>query len=155
MMLPAYNWILEGSLAGSGRPGLLSELDEDLGFLVEEGIKTIVTLTESPLAGLEAWGQIESIHFPVPDMGFPMPRQCADLCRLVLRRIQVGAVLLHCHAGLGRTGTIAACCLVSMGEDPARALQRVRLVNRRYVQTASQERFIHHFADHVAGPARL
>lgn len=36
-------------------------------------------------------------------------------------------VLLHCAAGLGRTGTAAACLLKCLGADTADALQQVRL----------------------------
>lgn len=36
------------------------------------------------------------------------------------------SVLLHCAAGIGRTGTTAACVLKCLGLDAASALQRVR-----------------------------
>jgi atypical dual specificity phosphatase len=37
-----------------------------------------------------------------------------------------GVVLLHCAAGIGRTGTSAACLLKRLGAPTAVALQRVR-----------------------------
>ena len=148
-MLTGFNWILRGRLAGSGRPGLLAELDEDMAFLRDEGFSTIVTLTERPVAGLEGHDDLALIHFPIPDMGFPVPRDCAEICSQIIARMNVHPVLLHCRAGLGRTGTLAACCLVAMGEDPLVALHRVRLINPRYVQTRSQEQFIGHFAVHL------
>ncbi len=36
------------------------------------------------------------------------------------------SVLLHCAAGMGRTGTVAACLLKRLGLDRAEALERVR-----------------------------
>ena len=36
------------------------------------------------------------------------------------------SVLLHCAAGIGRTGTAAACVLKHLGLPTAQALQRVR-----------------------------
>lgn len=36
------------------------------------------------------------------------------------------SILLHCAAGIGRTGTAAACVLKRLGLDRAQALQRVR-----------------------------
>jgi len=36
------------------------------------------------------------------------------------------AVMLHCAAGMGRTGTAAACVLKALGLDASEALQRVR-----------------------------
>lgn len=151
-MLPAFNWIIDARLAGSGRPGLLADLDDDLRFLSEQGIRTIFTLTEERVPGLSARQELSVLHFPIPDMGFPMPRACSHLCRRVLERLEDGPVLIHCHAGLGRTGTIAACCLVTLGHDPEGALARVRRINGRYVQTPSQEQFIHHYAEHLTRP---
>lgn len=157
-MLTGFNWILPKRLAGSGRPGLLADLEEDVAFLRGEGISTIVTLTEELVSGLvdgcighAGHAAFEIIHFPIPDMGFPTPRACAVVCRDIITRMERSAVLVHCRAGLGRTGTIAACCLVVMGEEPARALQRVRAINPRYVQTPAQEQFIGHFARYVCG----
>lgn len=41
--------------------------------------------------------------------------------------LQAGeSVLLHCAAGIGRTGTTAACVLKTLGLDAASALQQVR-----------------------------
>ncbi len=37
-----------------------------------------------------------------------------------------GAVYLHCRAGIGRTGTVAACWLVEQGFEPAEALALLR-----------------------------
>ncbi|HXE47208.1 MAG TPA: tyrosine-protein phosphatase, partial [Ramlibacter sp.] len=39
---------------------------------------------------------------------------------------QGDAVLLHCAAGLGRTGSTAACVLKALGVPTEEALQRVR-----------------------------
>jgi atypical dual specificity phosphatase len=148
-MLTAFNWIIDGRLAGSGRPGLLAELDEDMAFVEEQGIRTIVTLTEHRVDELDRFGALEVLHFPIPDMGFPTPRVAERICAQILTRMEEGAVLLHCRAGLGRTGTVAACCLVALGEQPGRALERVRCVNPRYVQTRAQEQFIAHFFKHL------
>ncbi|MFO7568029.1 MAG: tyrosine-protein phosphatase [Enhygromyxa sp.] len=148
-MLTAFNWIIDGKLAGSGRPGLLAELDEDMAFLEEQGIRTIVTLTEDRVDDLDAFAGFEILHFPIPDMGFPTPRVAASICEQILAGMADKPVLLHCRAGLGRTGTVAACCLVALGEQPDRALARVRCVNPRYVQTRAQEQFISHFFAHL------
>jgi atypical dual specificity phosphatase len=148
-MLTAFNWIIDGKLAGSGRPGLLADLDEDMAFVEQQGIRTIVTLTEDRVDELDSFGALETLHFPIPDMGFPTPRVAAMMCEQIVARMGQGAVLLHCRAGLGRTGMVAACCLVTLGERPDRALERVRCINPRYVQTRSQEQFIQHFFAHL------
>lgn len=148
-MLTAFHWIIDRRLAGSGRPGLLAELGEDLAFVQEQGIRTIISLTEAPFDTSRTTYQFEHLHFPIPDMGFPTPHRAGQICDAVTTSMRAGPVLLHCHAGLGRTGTLAACCLVARGEAPERALRRVRTIEPRYVQTGAQERFIHHFAHYV------
>ncbi len=87
-------------------------------------------------------------HFPIFDMGIPTPRRAADLCRRVLADLdRREPVLLHCKAGLGRTGTMLACSLVSLGESAQAAVARVRRVSSFYIQNTAQERFVTHYAE--------
>lgn len=147
-MVAGFRWIIDGELAGSAQPGLLAELDDDLAFLRRVGIKRIVSLTSRPL--LEQAEGFELLHFPIMDMGIPTPRACASLCLELVRDLSSRPVLLHCRGGLGRTGTIAACCLVNLGRTADEALTQVRCVNPFYVQTPAQARFIEHYAAHLA-----
>jgi atypical dual specificity phosphatase len=149
-VIAGFNWILSNRLAGSAQPGLLAELDEDLGSLREVGIARIVTLTERPLSAAAADAGFELIHFPVPDMGIPTPRSCERLCRALVAGLDARPVLLHCRGGLGRTGTVAACCLINLGQEPEQALTAVRRVNPNYVQSAVQEQFLRHYAKWLA-----
>lgn len=148
-MLTAFHWIIDRRLAGSGRPGLLADLDEDLGVLDEQGIRTIISLTEARVDSLHRHGHLTNLHFPIPDMGFPTPRVAAVICDAIASSLLAGPVLVHCHAGLGRTGTMVACYLVARGEPPELALRRIRAIDRHYVQTRAQENFIHHFGRFV------
>ena len=87
-------------------------------------------------------------HFPIFDMGIPTPRRAADLCRKILLDLErQEPVLLHCKAGLGRTGTMLACSLVSLGDSAQNAVARVRRVSSFYIQNAVQERFVTHYAE--------
>lgn len=147
-----FRWLLPGRLAGMGRPGLLGDAEQDLAAIAVAGVRLVVSLTEDALPpdALRACG-LRGRHFPIPDMGVPPVRLAANLCREIERALQDGdAVAVHCHAGLGRTGTLLAAMLVWLGEaGPEDAVARVRALGRGYIQTRGQELFVRHFAEAV------
>ena len=69
------------------------------------------------------WRQLPMRNFGLPEDG-PGFRREVQAWAEALR--QGDTVLLHCAAGLGRTGTAAACLLKALGLDTQEALQRVR-----------------------------
>ena len=143
----SFEWILAGKLAGAGRPGLMGSLDDELRWLRAVGIRLVVSLTRKPLELPPECG-LRGLHFPIPDMGIPTPRAAMELCSDVLAAMaRSEPVVLHCKAGLGRTGTMLAATLVSLGDDAERAISAVRRVSTYYIQTPSQEQFVHHYAD--------
>jgi protein-tyrosine phosphatase len=68
------------------------------------------------------------LHSPMRNFGSPQDaagfRQDVEQIATALR--QGDAVMLHCAAGIGRTGTAAACVLKALGLPADEALQRVR-----------------------------
>ncbi|HWP11190.1 MAG TPA: tyrosine-protein phosphatase [Ramlibacter sp.] len=69
------------------------------------------------------WRNLPMPNFGVPDD--PAAFRCeVEQIAAALRRGD--AVLLHCAAGMGRTGSTAACVLKALGLDTEEALQRVR-----------------------------
>jgi predicted protein tyrosine phosphatase len=69
------------------------------------------------------WRQVPMRNFGLPEDGSGFRRDVQEVAD-ALREGQ--AVLLHCAAGLGRTGTAAACVLKALGLPAEEALQRVR-----------------------------
>jgi len=58
-------------------------------------------------------------------------------------------VTVFCRGGLGRSGLVAACVLVRLGEKPAHAIARVRSARPGAVETREQERYVEAYADRI------
>ena len=152
-----FHWVIEHALGGMQRPGLLQSLEVDLDALTALRCRVLVTLTEGPLEEVEPGiterlGKlgIRLVHFPIPDMEAPEPEDALRLCREVLGWIDQGlATVMHCKAGLGRTGTMLACALVARGESPVQAVDAVRSINPYYIQSDEQLSFIGDFGGYL------
>jgi len=94
---------------------------------------------------------IEVVHFPIPDLCAPPPdamERFADLVSAILDSVRAGkTVVIHCRGGIGRTGTVAACCLVALGYGANEAIERVRAVRPGSVEMPEQEDWVARFAD--------
>ena len=85
-------------------------------------------------------------HAPIPDVSIPGPAFKAAW-RSIGPRISEqlrtgGSVVVHCRGGLGRAGMVAAMLLVTTGEDPRRAIERVRAVRPGAIETPEQEAYV-------------
>ena len=123
-----FSWLIKSKLAGSGIPTSINEVQ----WVLDQGIKSIVTIREEPLD--ESWTRdINYLHVLSNDF--------------IHRRITSNEpVLVHCLAGMGRTGVILACYLVKYQNMSAdEATQKVRKERPGSIQSYPQEEIIFRF----------
>ncbi len=142
-----FCYVVKGVLAVSGRPRTSGEGD-DLSAFVRGGFAGVVSLTRSSLSpDALARAELEYLHLPVDDFAAPSletVRRFVDFVRRVSAR---GAVLAHCSSGYGRSGTMAACYLVSEGRTAEEAIREVRRLRPGSVETDEQEEAVRAWAD--------
>jgi len=136
------SWIIEDELAAFSA-FVLADLDD----IAEEGICAIVSLTERMPPELVAETRFDLLHLPIEDMTPPEREQIERFVDFVDRQVSRGcAVGVHCLAGLGRTGTMIACYLVTCGRAADDAIAEVRRARPGSVQTELQEQAVHRWA---------
>ena len=68
-----------------------------------------------------------ALWYPIPDFHAPDEPEARELIDELLRRISAGETLLvHCGGGIGRSGTVAAALLITVGVPLEEAVTRVR-----------------------------
>lgn len=139
---PRFKWLVPGKIAGAPHPDLFGGLPMVSSFLREQGIGGIVTLCEQPLEpSVESLG-FEYLFAETPD--FRPPSGLPRILAFMETQVEQGrGVLVHCFAGIGRTGMVLAAWLLRQesGLSVAEAIARVR---DGYIPEYAQDRFPEH-----------
>ena len=164
-------WLLPNRLLAGEHPGAtgLAALPQRLLALRDAGVSCCVDLTSSR-DPVPAYAPLDTAEFvgrrlwhPIADFGVP------DLTTMARIAADVGAALaegrtlyLHCRAGIGRTGMVAACMLVSAGMTAEQALATLaakwQVVDKRHAEpctpeTEAQRAFVRQWQDFLRSAA--
>jgi ADP-ribosyl-[dinitrogen reductase] hydrolase len=138
------------------RPSL-EALEADLDAIAAFGARRLVTLMEPDELAyigidpkrldreIRARG-LEWLHLPIRNLSIPgVAWETGWLTAgAALRRelAEGGRFAMHCYAGLGRTGTVAARLLIEHGTRPAEAIAQVRRIRPGSIETVEQENYV-------------
>jgi len=130
-------------------------LDADLQVLVSWGAEALVTLMqpyELTLLGLGDLGEratrlgMEWSHLPIVDgaaPGLAFETSWEHVGPALHRRLDTdGRIVLHCRAGIGRTGTVAARMLIERGMRPSKAIMQVRRARPGAIESPEQAAWV-------------
>lgn len=164
--MSAMHWIKgpwRGRLAIVARPRGGDWLQDEILSWARSGLQVVVSLlTAEETNELELTGEadrcqakgIEFVSFPIPDRGVPgSGSETLQFVRSVEALLVAGkAVGIHCRQGIGRSGLIAACLLVSSGVPPDAAFSRLTEARGFPVpETDEQRTWVHTFAPELVG----
>ena len=137
-----FSWLIPEKLAGSAIPTSFEEIK----WVLDEGIKSIVTIREEPLD--DDWiKNVNYLHVMSNDMSVPEFDDLTFAVDFIHKRLnEKEPVMVHCLAGLGRTGTILASYLVKYENMSAdEAIEKVRKIRPGSIQSYPQEEMIFRF----------
>jgi protein-tyrosine phosphatase len=165
MMWTELHWVdgpWPGRLALSARPRGGEWLADEINAWRRAGVDTVFSLltpeeeTDLDIAGEASQAKAHGMRFlsfPILDRQVPDSEiELAKALQQLDSELASGRnVVLHCRQGIGRTGLVAACLLLTKDLDPETAVQRLSVARGIPVpETVEQRRWIDHYAARFA-----
>ncbi len=154
-----------GKIAVAPRPRGDDWTAEDIASWKRAGVSVVLSLltaAEERNLGLRNEARevqangLEYLSFPIPDLQVPESKKKLNetIEKLGGALTKNKNVLIHCRQGIGRSGLVAACLLVSKGLSPGAAVDQVSAARGlRIPETPEQREWIDRFAT-VSASAR-
>ena len=144
-------WIEEPILLGSSNP-----TNRELEDLYREGFRTIISLLDEneqtpdyDIGGIEAKG-FKRYSIPLQDFTAPPLADFKEFMETVINSFKKGKVLVHCEAGIGRTGTMAAAYWIKKGLSASEAIKKIRNSMPGAIEMPEQEESLFEFEAFIA-----
>jgi len=141
-------------------------LKKFLGFMLKNNINTVVSLLSMKdiydfygfnlIKLYEKFG-LSVIHYPIEDFSVPKDMmQFDNFIDDVGQALKKGSILIHCSAGLGRTGLVTSAILIKyLGYNSEKSMRIVRNSRFGAVETPQQEHFLDLYNYYLNGDNQL
>jgi hypothetical protein len=129
-------WVIPGRLLAGEYPGIQfavektrqrldAFLDADFDTFIDfTGVNELPGYSKLLMEQASYYGrQVEHLRFPIMDFGLPTPGVMTAILDAIDHSLEQGRrTYVHCHGGIGRTGTSVGCFLVRHGQTGSQAL---------------------------------
>lgn len=149
-------WVEDNIVACGGIPVSVENMES----LKNDGIRAVITLTEHPITVQKALPPevvadmgFEILHVPVVDQHPPVREQAQQVLDFMTKMQQdQKPVYLHCHAGVGRTGTMLHAVYLLSGmsfDDVKQKIKMKRPASQFFILSDIQKVFLEQLAADV------